>query len=115
MNKDQYKIQVYHNRYMRSVIVSICKIIIWALIYALVASIIMSVVAQELNSSFGSSYYSSASLGAGAIFALLILIAATVAFYWAVVAEILRKIKQNRKLTEYEDEYLGISKSVSKE
>lgn len=110
MNKDQFKLQVYNNRYVRGVVVTICKIIIWTLIYVLIASIVMSVVSQELASA--PSYYSSSpALGAGAVFALLILLVVTIAYYWAVIAEIVRKIKQNKQLTEYENDYLESGKA----
>lgn len=111
MNNDQFKLQIYHNRYTRGVVVAICKIIIWSLIYALVVVVTISVLGQDLSSNVVSSYYSpNSGPTAGVIFANLIIFAATIAYYWAVIYEIVRKIKQNKKLTEIENNYLNDGK-----
>lgn len=107
MNNDQFKLQIYHNRYTRGVVVSICKIIIWSLIYALVIIITTTVLAQDLSTQLYNAY---SGPSAGTIFANLIIFAATVAYYWAVIYEIVHKIKQNRQLAEIENDYLSSGK-----
>ena len=114
MNKDQFKIQIYHNRYTRGVVVTICKILIWSLIYALVVAIFGSIMAQSLGISLDNVNtfdYESVNIGAGAIISSLIIVISTIVYYWAVIAAIYRKIKQNKNLTEVENEFLN-SKST---
>ena len=110
MNKDQFRIQIYHNRYTRGVVVTICKILIWSLIYALIVAVFASI----LTTSMGLNASNAAEIdpetvqfGAGAIISSIVIVVVTVADYWAVIAAILRKIKQNKQLTKIEDEYLG--------
>ncbi len=112
MNKDQFKLQVYNNRYVRGVIVSICKIIIWSLIYLLILSLAVSAFSAEISPTHLNSY-SSSPFNPGTIFAALVIIATTAVYYWAVISEIVHKIKQNKQLTQFEDDYLnGSSKSI---
>lgn len=51
--------------------------------------------------------YNTINIGAGAIISSVIIFVATVAYYWAVIAAILRKIKQNREIDRLEDKYLN--------
>ena len=114
MDKEQFKIQIYHNRYTRGVVVTICKILIWSLIYALVVAIFGSIMAQSLGISLDNVNtfdYESVNIGAGAIISSLIIVISTIVYYWAVIAAIYRKIKQNKNLTEVENEFLN-SKST---
>ena len=109
MNKDQFKIQIYHNRYTRGVVVTICKILIWSLIYALIVAIFGSVMATSLGvevNNVNSLDYNTVNIGAGTIISSIIIVVVTIAYYWAVIAAILRKIKQNKQLTKIEEEYL---------
>ena len=114
MNKDQFKLQVYNNRYMRGVIVAICKIIIWTFIYTLIVSVGASVLASETAvTTVGNSYNlaPNATFGPGAIFCSLVILVVTVVYLWAVIAEVVRRIKQNKQLTEYENEYFDSGKT----
>ena len=117
MNKDQFKLQVYNNRYMRGVIVAICKIIIWTFIYTLIVSVGASVLTAEtgITATSSNAYYNmnsaNVTFGAGAIFCSLVILIVTVAYLWAVIAEVVRRIKQNKQLTEYENEFFDSGKT----
>ena len=109
MNKDQFRIQIYHNRYTRGVVVTICKILIWSLIYALIVSVCASVFTTALGINIDNAAnfdYNNVNLGVGAIISAIVILIVTIAYYWAVIAAILRKIKQNKQLTKIEEEYL---------
>lgn len=105
MNKEQFRLRIYNNRYIRGVIVAICKIIIWSLIYALILGLSVSVLSSEVSPNAFNGY--SNPFNPGTIFISLIIIAVTVAYYWVVITEVLQKIKQNKQLTQLEDEYLN--------
>ena len=110
MNKDQFRIQIYHNRYTRGVVVTICKILIWSLIYALIVAVFASILTTSLGinaNSMNAVDYDTVNFGVGAIISSLVIVIVTIAYYWAVIAAILRKIKQNKQLTKIEDEYLS--------
>lgn len=110
MNKEQFRIQIYHNRYTRGVVVTICKILIWSLIYALVVAIFGSVMATSIGvdvNNLAGYDYANVSFSAGTIISAIVILVVTIAYYWAVIAAILRKIKQNKQLSKIEDEYLG--------
>ena len=114
MNKDQFRIQIYHNRYTRGVVVTICKILIWSLIYALIVAIFGSVMATSMGvqaQNIAAYDVEQANIGVGTVISALIIVIVTIAYYWAVIAAILRKIRQNKQLSKIEDEYLG-SKST---
>lgn len=110
MNKDQFRIQIYHNRYTRGVVVTICKILIWSLIYAMIVAIFASVITTSMGiqAENAATYnFEQANIGVGAIISSLIIVIVTIAYYWAVIAAILRKIRQNKQLSKIEDEYLS--------
>lgn len=109
MDKEQFRIQIYHNRYTRGVVVTICKILIWSLIYALVVAVCGSIMATSIGidiNNVANVDYATVNVGPGTIISSIIIVIATVVFYWAVIAAILRKIKQNREIDEVEDKYL---------
>lgn len=114
MNKDQFTIQIYHNRYTRGVVVTICKILIWSLIYALVVAIFGSIMATSIGidiNNVGAIDYATVNVGVGTVISSIVIIVATIVYYCAVIAAILRKIRQNRELDKVEDKYINSKSS----
>ena len=110
MDKEQFKIQIYHHQYTRGVVVTICRILIWSLVYALIAAVFGSAMATSLGidiNSVNNTTYEVANVGPVAIISSLVIVVSTIVYYWAIITAIVRKIRQNKKLTELEDEYIG--------
>ena len=122
MNKEQFKLQTQHNRYVRSAIAGICKIILWTDLYIFAMWLILSVFArieasattQALTSAVSKSSSSGSSDStAGLVVVGLLILLCTVIYNWAVAHEIVDKVNQHRRLSTIEDEYFGVSTTKS--
>lgn len=114
MNKDQFKLQTYHNRYVRSAIAGICKIILWTDIYIFVMWLILSISARieastatEVLKSTATKSSSDSDTAAIVTVGLLILFC-TVIYNWAVAHEIVDKVNQHKRIIALENEYFGV-------
>lgn len=117
MDKDQFRIQIYHNRYTRGVVVTICRIILWTLIYLLLAGITAAIFADDFAIMFSPtlSEMVNGAPTAGIITASIIEVILTVIYYTAVIWEIVLKIRQNREIVRVENEYLKDGKAEKHE
>lgn len=90
MDKEQFKVQVRHNRYMRSVVASACLIVIYSLIYITVIYAVLPIVLEQTKDG---------NLCNGLIIFL------SVVYDVLVICEIVGKITQHKKLCKLEYEF----------
>ena len=114
MDKNQFRIQVYHNRYTRGVVVTICRIILWTLLYALFTGLTVAIFANDLEiaNSTLAALIDGGAIPTGAIVATLIVVVLTIVYYTAVIWEIILKIRQNKRITAAENEYFKEGKKA---
>lgn len=121
MNKEQFKLQTQHNRYVRSAIAGICKIILWTDLYVFALWLILSVFArietstatQALTSAATKSSGGSGDDTAGIVVVGFLILLCTVIYNWAVAHEIIDKVNQHKRLVAVEDEYFGVAPAKS--
>lgn len=116
MNREQFKLQIYHNRYTRGVIVMICKIVLWSIVYALVSTMILSLVTSDIAPYLdGTLPITDVQLSPTTIAACIVIMVLTVVYYWYIIASIRHKIKQNKAIRAAEDAYLTEGAKAAKE
>ena len=106
MDKEQFRLQVEHNSYMRGVAASACKILVWSGVYAFVVWAVMSFATAIALSSKNGSDVGSVSL----IVANILIIVASIILGLLVWGEVSSKIKEHRRISDLEDAYLGVVK-----
>ena len=113
MNKEQFKLQAEHNKYMRGIAASVCKIYLWSCLYVFAVWAIMSIATKiaedEVTKSITSSLSKTTSSdGTAPLIVAGILVAIfSVAFGIFIGNEVKNKIKEHKRISDLEDQYFG--------
>lgn len=115
MNKEQFKLQVEQNKYMRGVAVSVCKIFLWSGLYAFVVWVVMNIAAKIATDEVAKTTVSSLSKGTSSdgsvplVFASVLIILFSIILGILVCFEVISKIKDHKRISDLEDKYFGIT------
>ena len=106
MKKDQEKLQIYHNRYMRSAIVGVCKIIAWTIAYSIAIGLICAIATIATYDTVKSDSSMGMSVAGFLIFVC------TLVYIAIIISEVLGKINEHKTITAMENEYMGMKTAV---
>ena len=115
MNKEQFKLQVEQNKYMRGVAVSVCKIFLWSGLYAFAVWVVMSIAAKIATDEVAKTSVTSLSKGTSSdggvplVFASVLIILFSIILGILVYFEVISKIKEHKRISDLEDKYFGIT------
>ena len=113
MNKEQFKLQAEHNRYMRGIAASICKIYLWVGIYAFAIWATMSIgthiATEESVKVLTSSRATSDDGQIPIVIAGVLVVMYSVLFGILLGHEVGDKIKEHKRISKLEDQYFGVA------
>ncbi len=100
MDKEQFKLQIQHNRYIRSTIVCVCRIIIYSIIYAFFISFLIQDIATYIAKNAAAVGQATS---ASSVFGIIIVV--SLVYLGVIICEIKDRIRQHKLLSQAENYY----------